>query len=97
MLAAIALAMERDGPASAPRRDASFMVAALAHGEDGSVGRAIARGGDFDVLTAGRLAVIAAALAARRSGSGPLTPAQALEPASLLDALRPYGLSWERG
>jgi short subunit dehydrogenase-like uncharacterized protein len=85
------------GEEEAARAGASFTVAAVARGEDGTVGRAIAEGGDYDRLTAGVLAVGAARLAEGESvAAGGLSPAQAFDPAWLLDALAGHDLRWRR-
>jgi short subunit dehydrogenase-like uncharacterized protein len=71
-----------------------FTVAAVAYGEDGSVGRALARGGDFHALTARILALGARRLAADGfAGRGALSPAMAFGASSFLDELE---IEWER-
>jgi short subunit dehydrogenase-like uncharacterized protein len=78
-----------------PQRDreaARFVIAALAHGEDGSVGRGLVEGADFYGLTAATLAE-GARLLAGDGAAGVHSAATAFEPASFLDSLSRW-LSW---
>jgi short subunit dehydrogenase-like uncharacterized protein len=75
----------------------TYMVAAIARGGDGGVGRASARGRDYHRLTAAALAETALRLAEPGfDKAGALSPAAAFDPAAFLDGLRPAGLNWER-
>jgi hypothetical protein len=69
---------------------------ALAHGEDGTTGRGVVRGGDVYSLTA-TCAVQAASLLAADGydRTGVLSPASAFEPTAFLDFLGDHGLSYE--
>jgi short subunit dehydrogenase-like uncharacterized protein len=88
----------RSVPGDATRRESRFTVAALAHGADGSRGRALGEGVDFDRVTVATLAAGARLLSedgVRRTGV--LSAAAAFDPARFLDGLRPQGLRWHRG
>jgi short subunit dehydrogenase-like uncharacterized protein len=85
-----------EGPSEEERRRSRFIVVALAHGEDGTTGRGIVRGGDVYSLTA-TCAVQAASLLAAEGydRTGVLSPASAFEPTAFLDFLGDHGLSYE--
>jgi short subunit dehydrogenase-like uncharacterized protein len=93
VLALAAPAGDRDGSEEAGRT-ARFTIAAVAHGEDGSVGRGIVHGSDFDALTASVLARGAMRLSAGPRIAGAASPAVAFDPAELLDSLVDAGASW---
>jgi short subunit dehydrogenase-like uncharacterized protein len=78
----------------ADRESGSFVIAAVAHGSDGSVGRGLVEGRDFHGLTAATLATGAIRLAVANGRAGALPPAAAFEPAGFLDALGDRGLRW---
>jgi short subunit dehydrogenase-like uncharacterized protein len=79
------------------RRTASFVVAAVARGTDGSIGRGIVEGEDFYGLTAAALAAGANRLATTDGrAAGVLPPALAFDPADFLDDLAGRGLRWSR-
>jgi short subunit dehydrogenase-like uncharacterized protein len=75
------------------RETARFMIATLAYGEDGSVGRGLIEGRDFYGLTAATLA-LGAELIPQDGGGGARSPASALDPAGFLDALSGRWLDW---
>jgi short subunit dehydrogenase-like uncharacterized protein len=79
-----------EGPSEEVRRRSRFRIFAQATGRDGQVGRVLVEGSDVYRLTAQLL--VEAAL--RVSGSGAMAPAQALEPASFLDAVSGELLTW---
>ena len=83
-----------EGPSLQQRERSRFIVVALAHGEDGTTGRGIVRGGDVYGLTAVS-AVHAASLVAAEGydRAGALSPASAFEPAAFLDALEAHGVA----
>jgi short subunit dehydrogenase-like uncharacterized protein len=85
-----------EGPTEEKRRRSEFTVVALAHGEDGTTGRGVVRGGDVYSLTA-TCAVQAASLLAAEGydRTGVLSPASAFEPTAFLDFLGDHGLSYE--
>jgi len=70
------------------------MVVAEAHAQSGSIGRALAVGGDFHQVTAAALAQGALWLAQGSVVAGVHSPATAFEPHALLDALANDGVTW---
>jgi short subunit dehydrogenase-like uncharacterized protein len=85
-----------EGPSEEERRRSRFVVVALAHGEDGTTGRGIVRGGDVYSLTATCAVQTASLLAAEGyDRTGVLSPASAFEPTAFLDFLGDHGLSYE--
>jgi short subunit dehydrogenase-like uncharacterized protein len=91
------LAAPRGGPDESDdgsRRTARFTIAAVARGEDGSVGRGLVEGSDFYALTATVLAIGAMRLADAPGVAGTVPPALAFDPAELLDSLADRGLRW---
>ena len=85
-----------EGPSEEQRRRSRFTIAVLAHGEGGTTGRGVVRGGDVYSLTA-TCAVQAASLLAAEGydRTGVLSPASAFEPTAFLDFLGDHGLSYE--
>lgn len=85
-----------EGPTDDQRAAARFTVVALARGEDGRTGRAIARGSDVYGLTA-VTTVQGAELVSDPSyhRAGALAPSSAFDATGFLDALAPHGLSYE--
>ncbi len=90
------LARFPEGPSEASRARVRFTVVALAHGEDGSLRRGVATGGDVYALTAAT-AVHGAALMAQDGydRAGALSPATAYDAAAFLDALAEHGVAYE--
>lgn len=83
-----------DGSDWGDRRTAGYTIAAVAHGEDGSVGRGLVQGSDFYGLTATALAIGAVGLSVAPGVTGAASPAVAFDPAELLDSLADRGLRW---
>ena len=81
------------GAMALERRTARFTIAAIARGEDGSVGRGLVEGVDFYGLTGASLA-LGARLLQGHGFSGALSAASAFEPARFLDALAERWLRW---
>jgi short subunit dehydrogenase-like uncharacterized protein len=78
------------------RRNARFVIAAIARGEDGAAAGGAVYGADFHGITAIALAYAAKQLAdAGFDRSGVLGPAAAYDPEAFLDHLGSYGVSWE--
>jgi short subunit dehydrogenase-like uncharacterized protein len=95
-LAELAVDRRPEGPPEAERRAARYLVAAVAVGEDGAIGRGAVRGTDVYGLTAAIAAHGAALMAAEGfDRSGVLAPASAFEPRPFLDAMGASGLSYE--
>jgi short subunit dehydrogenase-like uncharacterized protein len=94
--ALLELAASRGGPEGSDRdrRTASFTIAAVAHGQGGSVGRGLVEGSDFYALTATTLATGAVRLATAPALAGVVPPAVAFDPAELLDSLADRALRW---
>jgi hypothetical protein len=93
----LGLAAPRGGPERSDderRRTASFTIAAVAQGEDGSIGRGLVEGSDFYALTATLLAIGAMRLAVAPGVAGTVPPAVAFDAAELLDSLADRGLRW---
>jgi short subunit dehydrogenase-like uncharacterized protein len=85
-----------EGPPVEKRRAASFVIVALARGEDGSQARGVVRGSDVYGLTAVTLADGAERMSTPGyDRAGALAPAAAFDAAAFLDALAGQGLSWE--
>ena len=85
-----------EGPPVEKRQAASFVIVALARGEDGSEAHGVVRGSDVYGLTAVTLADGAELMSAPGyERAGALAPAAAFDPAAFLDALAGRGLSWE--
>jgi short subunit dehydrogenase-like uncharacterized protein len=85
-----------EGPSEEQRRRARFTVAVLAHGESGTTGRGVVRGGDVYGLTAASVVQAASLLAAEGyDRTGVLSPASAFEPTAFLDFLGDHGLTYE--
>lgn len=83
------------GPAGARRRPSVFMIAAVVRGQDGSLGRGIVQGREFDWVGAATLVHGVRALAETGSArGGTFGPAEALDPAALLNCLADRGVSW---
>src|SRR5262245_11503102 len=76
--------------------DRRFMVAAEVHAISGSVGRAVARGGNFHELTAAILAQGALWLASGSVVAGVHSAATAFEPHALLDGLANDDVTWSQ-
>jgi short subunit dehydrogenase-like uncharacterized protein len=86
-----------EGPPEAARRAATFTIVAVAHGTDGSTGRALVRGSDVYGLTAVMLVHAATLMSADGyDRAGALGPAAAFDPVGFLDYLGDHGVSWER-
>ena len=84
------------GPGEGARRAAEFTVVAVAHGEDGSTGRAVVRGSDVYGLTAVTLVHGAELMSAPGyDRAGALGPAAAFDPEAFLNHLSDHGVSWE--
>jgi len=85
----------RSGPTTPAVRDQPrrFMIAAEARGLDGSMGRAVAAGGDFHAITA-VLLVQAAVWLNGGHGGGVFSAASAFRPESLLETLTAHGVRW---
>ncbi|WP_354701723.1 hypothetical protein DSM112329_02051 [Paraconexibacter sp. AEG42_29] len=84
-----------EGPSEDARRAVRWTITAEATGQDGRVARGIVSGPDVYGLTAVTIADGAAALGAENfAGRGVLAPAQALDPATTLDALAEFGVEW---
>jgi short subunit dehydrogenase-like uncharacterized protein len=84
-------------PGEEERRSGHFLIAVLAHGDNGQQARGALRGSDFHLLTA--LALAHAAERIAEDGfdqAGALAPAAAYDPAAFLDSLGAHGVSWER-
>jgi hypothetical protein len=79
---------------AAPPADTSFVVVAEVHAASGSVGRAVASGGNAYETTAAILAQGAVWLAGGSVVAGVHSAATAFEPHALLDALAGEGVSW---
>lgn len=84
-----------EGPSEDDRRASAFTIVAEAHGEDGTVGRAVVKGSDVYGITA----VMAVEIARRMTEggfaqSGALAPAQFLDPEKFLDFLGDHGISY---
>jgi short subunit dehydrogenase-like uncharacterized protein len=91
-----AIGLLREGPNEADRKAAEFTIVAEARGEDGSVGRGVARGTDPYGLTAVTLVYGAERMASDGyDRAGALGPAAAFEPDTVLNYLSDYGVSWE--
>jgi len=71
-----------------------FAIAVEVQGRDGSLGRAVATGGDFHAVTAAILAEGAVRLGGSHQDPGVRSPAVAFDPAAFLNALASEGLSW---
>jgi short subunit dehydrogenase-like uncharacterized protein len=82
--------------AARPRDDRRFMVAAEVHAMSGSIGRAVAMGGNFHEVTAAILAQGALWLAAESVVAGVHSAATAFEPHALLDSLASDGVHWSQ-
>jgi len=80
--------------AAAPSDDTRFVVVAEVHAASGSVGRAVASGGNVYETTAAILAQGAMWLAGGSVVAGVHSAATAFEPHALLDALAGEGVSW---
>ncbi|MDN3355220.1 saccharopine dehydrogenase NADP-binding domain-containing protein [Actinomadura sp. DC4] len=84
-----------EGPAAESREAQEFTIVIDAVARDGRSARGVVRGRDTYGTTA-RVAVEAASrLAADGAKPGVLAPSQAFDPAAFLDALAPYGLTWD--
>jgi short subunit dehydrogenase-like uncharacterized protein len=97
---ALGLAARAGGPSEGreeDRRSARFVIAAVAHGENGSGRNALVEGGDFYGLTGATLARGALELARTPTRVGVLPPAGAVDPWELLDSLSDHGLRWRLG
>ncbi len=95
-LAELAIDRLPEGPTEEQRRAARFVVAAVAVGEDGTIGRGAVRGTDVYGLTAAIAAHGAGLMAADDfDDSGVLAPAAAFDPEAFLGALGDHGLSYE--
>jgi hypothetical protein len=79
-----------------PHDDRRFMVAAEVHAVSGSIGRAVATGGNFHDVTAAILAQGALWLAAGSVVAGVHSAATAFEPHALLDSLAADGVVWSQ-
>ena len=91
---ALRVAASADGGERERDRDtARFTIAAVAYGEDGSVGRGLVEGRDFYGLTAASLA-LGAELLAEDGVTGVRSAATAFDPAAFLDALEGFWLEW---
>jgi len=93
-----ALRIAANGEAREPDREldrdtARFTIAAVAYGEDGSVGRGLVEGRDFYGLTAASLA-LGARLIAENDVTGARSAATAFDPAAFLGALDGFWLEW---
>jgi short subunit dehydrogenase-like uncharacterized protein len=77
-----------------PPHDPQFIVVAEVHAASGSIGRAIASGGDVYETTAAILAQGALWLAGGSVVAGVHSAATAFEPHALLDALAGAGVTW---
>ena len=84
-----------EGPPEDERQAVRWTIVVGAWGEHGRVARGVVSGPDIYGLTAVTIADGAAALGADGfAGVGALAPSQALDPASALDALAGFGVSW---
>ena len=85
-----------EGPTEKARGAVRFTVVCEAETADGRRRRGVVRGSDIYGLTAAIIAEGAARMATPGyDRSGALAPAQAFEPKAFLDALEPFGLSYE--
>jgi short subunit dehydrogenase-like uncharacterized protein len=84
----------RGAPTATPADDAHFVVVAEVHAASGSVGRAVASGGNVYETTAAILAQGAVWLAGGSVVAGVHSAATAFEPHALLDALASDGVRW---
>lgn len=85
-----------EGPAEEQRRAVSWTILVKATGQDGSRASGVVRGRDVYGLTAQTMAAgVERMAAADFAKAGALAPASAFDPAELLAALEPFGLSWE--
>jgi short subunit dehydrogenase-like uncharacterized protein len=82
------------GATATPPDDTHFVVVADVHAASGSVGRAVASGGNVHETTAAILALGAVWLAGGSVVAGVHSAATAFEPHALLDALAGEGVSW---
>lgn len=92
-----AAAATSDTPDVAPPSDSRrFMVVTEVHAMSGSIGRAVAVGGNFHDVTAAILARGALWLAEGSVVAGVHSAATAFEPHALLDSLASEGVSWSQ-
>jgi len=84
----------RGAATATPANDTHFVVVAEVHAASGSVGRAVASGGNVYETTAAILAQGAVWLAGGSVVAGVHSAATAFEPHALLDALASEGVSW---
>lgn len=84
-----------EGPPEDERRAVRWTVVATATAEDGRVARGVVQGPDIYGLTARLIADAAQTMGDPGfAGRGALAPAQAFDPASTLDGLADFGVTW---
>ena len=85
------------GPSEDERRASRFTIIAAARAPDGTTARGHVSGSDPYGATALVAVEAAVRLGARSAPVGAVPPSLAFEPAEFLDALKPFGISWQVG
>ncbi|KAA0093562.1 saccharopine dehydrogenase [Mycolicibacterium sp. P1-18] len=85
------------GPSDDERRASRFTILAEARASDGTTVRGHVSGDDAYGSTALIAVEAAVRLGARGAPVGAVPPSLAFEPAEFLDALKPFGISWQVG
>ena len=89
------IAAAPSGPTEEERRASRFTIMAEAHGPDGTRARGHVSGDDTYGSTALIAVEVAVRLGARGAPVGAVPPSLAFDPAQFLDALKPFGITWQ--